>query len=77
MDGKQVQHDRGELSKRALNDYHRTAKHIAAFFGKGSPTRFAALERLRALSKLATGYMGTDHDEQSSTVGPRALQVRQ
>ncbi len=35
MDGKQVQHDRGELSKRALNDYHRTAKHIAAFFGKG------------------------------------------
>jgi len=35
MDSKQLQHDRGELTKRALDDYHRACKHVAAFFGKG------------------------------------------
>jgi len=35
MDSKQMQHDRGELSKSALNDYHKAAKHVAEFLGKG------------------------------------------
>jgi len=35
MDSKQLQNDRGELTKRALDDYHRVCKHVAAFFGKG------------------------------------------
>lgn len=35
MDSKQLQHDRGELTKRALNDYHRAVKHVSEFFGKG------------------------------------------
>src|SRR6056297_3426304 len=35
MDSKQRQHDRGELKKSTLDDYHAACKHVAAFFGKG------------------------------------------
>lgn len=35
LDSKQLQNDRGELTKRALDDYHRACKRLAAFFGKG------------------------------------------
>jgi integrase len=34
MDSKARQHDRGELSRRALDDYHRICKHVATHFGK-------------------------------------------
>lgn len=50
MDSKQLQRDRSELSKRALNDYHRMVKHVAAFFGKGrrlDSLRSADFERYR------------------------------
>jgi integrase len=51
MDSKQLQHDRGELTKRALGDYHRVCKHIAEFFGKGrrlESLRSPDIERYRA-----------------------------
>lgn len=34
MDAKQLQRNRGELTQRALNDYHRVCKHVAKYFGK-------------------------------------------
>jgi len=34
-ESKELQRERGELSKRAFDDYHRIAKHVAAHFGKG------------------------------------------
>lgn len=35
MESKQLKHDRGDLSTRALKDYHRIVKHLADHFGRG------------------------------------------
>ncbi len=34
MDSNQAKLDRGEMTKRSLDDYHAIAKHVAEFFGK-------------------------------------------
>lgn len=59
-----MQHDRGELSKRALNGYHRTCKHVAAFFSKGrrlDTLRAADFERYRASLPETWGPTSTNN----------------
>lgn len=51
LDAKQLRHERGELAKGTVNDYHAACKAVAAYFGKGrrlDSLRPADFERYRS-----------------------------
>lgn len=62
MESKKLQHGRGELTKRALNDYHRVAKQVAAHFGKA-----------RSLDSIRATDFEAYRDTLPSTWGPTTI----
>lgn len=62
MDSKQLQHERGLLTKRALNDYHKAVKVVADFFGKG-----------RRLDSLVSGDFERYRNSLPDTWGPTSV----